>query len=107
MTEAADRVADRDLVGRLLLRFGADQLLDRPAGLGETLLDPGERQREGRTTSLQAACKFGDERSLTIGGFERAMSAITRIRLFGSLSAISISLVGPVLGLVQVDPERR
>jgi hypothetical protein len=27
---------------------------------------------------------------LTIGGFERAMSAITRIRLFGSCSATSI-----------------
>jgi hypothetical protein len=29
-------------------------------------------------------------KALTIGGFERAMSAITRIRLFGSFSAISV-----------------
>ena len=32
------------------------------------------------------------------------MSAITRIRLFGSFSAISDHLVRPVVGLVAVEP---
>src|SRR5947209_6217964 len=38
--EAADAVAHRDLVGRLLARFELHQLLDRLPALGESLLDP-------------------------------------------------------------------
>ena len=57
------RVADRDLVARLLLRFRLHQLLDRLARFGQSLLDPGERQGERRAVSLQPARELGDERA--------------------------------------------
>ena len=41
--ETADAVAHGDLIDRLLLRFRLHQLLNREAGLGQALFDPGER----------------------------------------------------------------
>ena len=61
--QAADRVADRDLCGGLHLGFGMHQLLDRVARLGEALLDPRQRQRQGCALSLQPARQLGDERA--------------------------------------------
>ncbi len=42
--QAADAIADRDLVSRLLLIAGADQLLDVETRIGQLLFDPGQRQ---------------------------------------------------------------
>src|SRR3989344_3612701 len=42
-TEATDAVADGDLISGLYLVLRLHQLLDRQAGLGESLLNPGER----------------------------------------------------------------
>ena len=88
-TEAADAVAHGDLIGGLLLVLRLHQLLDRQAGLGEPLLDPGERQGQGGPLPCNRRASSATN-ELTIGGFDRAMSAITRIRLFGSFSAISV-----------------
>ena len=59
--QAADAVADRDLRGGLVLRFGLHHLLDVLVRLGEALLDPGQRQCECGAAALQAACELGDE----------------------------------------------
>ena len=59
--QAADAVADRHLIGGLPLILGLHQLLDRQTRFGQSLLDPGQRQGESRTPSLQAARQFGDE----------------------------------------------
>jgi hypothetical protein len=59
--QAADAVADRDLIGGLLLVLGLHQVLDRQARFGESLLDPGQRQGQSRTPPLQAARQLGDE----------------------------------------------
>ncbi len=61
--QAPDRVADRNLVCRLLLGFRLHQLFDRQARFGESLLDPGQRQRQGETVILEAAHELGDERA--------------------------------------------
>ena len=71
--------------------------------LREPLLDPGQRQRQGRAVPLQTARQFRHER-LAIGGFERAMSAMTRIRLFGSCSAISIIRSAQAVGQIAIGP---
>ena len=62
-TEAADAVAHRHLVGRLLLVLRLHQVLYRHAELGEVLLDPGERHSQGRALSLKPAGKFRDKRT--------------------------------------------
>ena len=62
-TQAADAVADRDLAGGLALRFDLDQLLDGGAVLGQSLLDPRQRQGQRRALALQAACQLGDKRT--------------------------------------------
>jgi hypothetical protein len=62
-SEAADAVADADLVCRLLLVFRLNQLFDRQTRLGEPLLDPGKRQCQRGALSLQLACKLRDERA--------------------------------------------
>ena len=59
--QAADAVAHRDLVGGLVLRLDLHQLLDRQAGFGQPLLDPGQRQRQRRTAALQPARQLGHE----------------------------------------------
>ncbi len=61
--QAADAVADADLVGRLLLRLGLHQVLDALARLGQALLDPAQRQRQRRALPLQPARHFGHERA--------------------------------------------
>ena len=48
-----------------------------------------------------------DTNGCGIGGFERAMSAITRIRLLGSVSTAVDHLVGPAVGQIAVDAARR
>ncbi len=60
--QTADAVADRDLVGRLLLVAGAHQLLDAQARLGKLLFDPRQRQGQCGPLSLQAARKLRHER---------------------------------------------
>ena len=50
-------------------------------------------QFKGRTSAGPRPCKrraSSATKALTIGGLERAMSAMTRIRLFGSVSTVSI-----------------
>jgi hypothetical protein len=59
--QAADAVADRDLVGGLLLRLLLHQVLDAVARFGQPLLDPGQRQRQRHALPLQLAREFGDE----------------------------------------------
>ncbi len=61
--QAADAVADRDLVGGLLLRLQLHQMLDALARFGQALLDPAQRQRQRRALSLQPARHLGDERA--------------------------------------------
>ena len=59
--QAADAVADRHLVGRLLLGFQLDQVLDAQARFRQQLFDPGQRQGQRGALALQAPSQFGDE----------------------------------------------
>ncbi len=61
--EAGDAVADGNLVGGFLLVLRPHQLLDRQAGLGKPLFDPGERQCKRGALSLKPAGEFRDERA--------------------------------------------
>ena len=61
--QAADAVADGNLIGGLLLVLRLDQLLDRQARFGQSLLDPGQRQGQGGAPALQAARQLRDERA--------------------------------------------
>ncbi len=61
--KTADAVADGDLVGGLLLILRLHHALDRQARLGESLLDPGQRQCQGRAPPLQATRELRDERA--------------------------------------------
>ena len=61
--QAADAVADRNLVGRLLLVLRLHQLLDRERVLRQPLFDPGQRQGERGALPLQATRKLRDERA--------------------------------------------
>ncbi|EGF32457.1 hypothetical protein IMCC9480_2462 [Oxalobacteraceae bacterium IMCC9480] len=61
-TQAADAIADRDLVARLLLRIDLHQVLDGFAALRQALRDPRQRQRQRRILALQPARQFGHER---------------------------------------------
>ena len=61
--EAADAVADRDLVGGLPLAFRLHELFDRLTFFGQALLEPGERERQRRSLTLQAPRQLGDERT--------------------------------------------
>ena len=60
--QAANAVADGDLVGGLLLGSRTHQLLDIQTGLGQLLFDPGQGQGQGGALPLQAARQFRDER---------------------------------------------
>ena len=60
-TQAAYAVRDRYLVGGLMLTIRLYQLLQRLAGFGQTLLDPGQRQRQRRALPLQPACELRHE----------------------------------------------
>jgi hypothetical protein len=59
--QAADAVADRHLVGGLLLILCLNRLLDRHAVFGELLLDPRQRQGERGAAMLEATHEPGDE----------------------------------------------
>ena len=100
--EAADAVADGNLVGRLLLVLRPHQLLDRQAGLGKPLFDPGERQRQGGALSLQPAGEFRDERAhhrrVRSRHVRRQQYQALRV-LFGDLQ----HLFRPACGEVPVD----
>ena len=100
--KAADAVADGNLVGGLLLVLRPHQLLDRQAGLGKPLFDPGERQRQGGALSLQSAREFRDERAHHRGVRPRHVRGqqyqALRV-LFGDLH----HLLGPAGGEVPVD----
>ena len=61
-TQCTDAVADRDLIGGLLLITRLHQLLDAASGAGELLLQPVQRQRQRGAVPLQAAHQFGYER---------------------------------------------
>ena len=61
-TQTGDAVADRDLSRGLPLAFRLHQLVDRQVRLGEQSLDPGQRQGQRGTLSLQAPRKFRHER---------------------------------------------
>src|SRR4030095_15620790 len=56
--KAADAVADRHLVGGLLLIFSLDRLCDRRMRSGEPLLDPCQRKGKRRALALQASCEL-------------------------------------------------
>ena len=62
-TQTADGVADRYLIGRLLLVFRLDELRHGETGFRQRLLDPCQRQRQRRPLSLQPAGEFRDERA--------------------------------------------
>ncbi len=51
-SQAADAVADGDLIGGLLLVLGLHQLGDGQAHFGEALLDPGQRQGQRGAVAL-------------------------------------------------------
>src|SRR5579885_612809 len=54
-SQAADTVANRHLIGRLLLRLRLNQQLNRQTGFGQPLLDPGKRQSQSGAMPLQTA----------------------------------------------------
>ena len=97
--QAADAVADGDLVGRLLLDLGLDLLFDGQADVGQPGGDPLQGQGQRRALALQAARQFGDEaavhrlaRTRHVG---HQQDQVARI-LFGRLA----HLVGPGVGAV-------
>ena len=102
--QAADAVADRNLVRRLLLVLELDQLFDRQMRFREPLFDPGQCQGQGRRFVPADRRASSATNALPIGGDDRAMSAMTRIRLFGSRSAISIISIGPGIGQIALAP---
>ena len=59
--QAADAVADGDLIGGLLLVFGLHQVCHGLPHLGQALFDPAERQGKRRPAPLQAAHQLGHE----------------------------------------------
>ncbi len=59
--ETADAVADRDLIGGLLLVLRLHEVLDGQTRLRQALLDPGQGQRQSGAASLQAPRELGDE----------------------------------------------
>ncbi|MNV01844.1 hypothetical protein D3C71_920620 [compost metagenome] len=61
--QAADAVADGDLVGRLLLTFGGDQFVDALPSRGGPLFQPGDGHGPRAAAPLQRARQFGDERA--------------------------------------------
>ncbi len=102
-SEAADAVADGNLIGGLLLVLRLHQLLNRQAGLGEPLLNPGERQGQSGALSLQPAGQFGDKRTHQRRARPRHIrdheNQVLRVFL-GDLR----HLVRPVVGAVSVGP---
>ena len=61
--QGGDRVADRDLIGRLALALLPHQLLDRKALFGQPLLQPAARHRDGRARPGEPLGEFRDERA--------------------------------------------
>ncbi len=108
--QTADAVADGDLIGGLLLVLDLDQLLDRQAGLGELLLDPGQRQGQGGTLALKTARQLRDEGA----GHGRIRARHVRDhqdQILGVALGHRRHLVGPAVGQILVgaaggDPDR-
>ena len=61
--EAADAVADRDLIRCLLLVFELHQLFDRQMRFRKPLFNPRQCEGQAGAVSLQSACKFRHERA--------------------------------------------
>ncbi len=61
--QAADAVADGDLVSRLLLPLGGDQFVDALPSRGGPLFQPSDRHGPGAAAPLQRAGQLGDERA--------------------------------------------
>ena len=59
--QATDAVTDRNLIRSLLLILGLHQLVDGQSRFGQALLDPGERQGQGRATAFQPARQLSDK----------------------------------------------
>ncbi|MNV28128.1 hypothetical protein D3C71_1193080 [compost metagenome] len=59
--QAADAVADGNLIRRLLLVFGDDHLLNGQIGLGKPLFEPCQRQGQRRAVALETPRQFRDE----------------------------------------------
>ena len=60
--QAADAVADRHLIDRLLPSFGTNHLLDRLPVIGQSLFDPGQGDGECGALGTEAARHLGDKR---------------------------------------------
>ena len=99
--QAADAVADRHLVGGLLLVLRLHQVLDRQIVLGQSLFDPRQRQGQRRALALQAAGELGNEgpdhRRLRPRHVGDRQDETLRVFL-GDLR----HLVGPVVGTVPI-----
>ncbi len=101
-TQAGDAVADRDLIGGLLLAFRMHHLVDALAAVGQPLLDPGHRHRQHPAAPVQRAHQFGHERA----GQRRLRARHVRDHqhhALGILHGGGIEPVGPVAGQAMVD----
>jgi hypothetical protein len=100
--QAADAVAHRHLVGRLLPVFRAHQLFDGRSGLAQPLLNPGERKCQGRTLALETACELGNK-GAGQGRIGACHIGDRQNQAFGILYGNRRHLVGPVGGAVSLD----
>ncbi len=102
-SQAANAIADRHLVGRLLLIFPVQQLLDRRAVGGQALLDPGERIGQRRAATVQPSLQLGDKgaghRRLATGHVGRDQNQLLRLGIGHFQHA-----VGPMVGQIAIQP---
>ena len=105
--QAADAVADRDLVGGLLLGLRLHQLLDRQARLGEPLLDPGERQRQRRRSGPAGGARAPRRTSSSSAGSSAPCPRSPGSGSSDRCSAISIIWSAQSSAQVAVDACRR
>ena len=102
-SEAAYAVAYGNLIGGQLLALRLHQPLDRQAGLGKPLLNPGERQRQSGALPLQPARKFRDKRTHHWRDRPRHIRDC-QDQAFRVFLRDLRHLVCPVVGEVSVDP---
>ena len=98
-TQAADAVADGDLVGRLLPDLGLDLLFDGQAVVGQPGGNPLQRERQRRALALQPARQFGHEPAAHGLGRTRHVSH-QQDQVARSLLGRLAHLVGPSVGAV-------